>query len=118
MDFASQPVMNTFTMAESIRHESTEPISEAMVPSRMNGRRIVQFEAPTYLMISVSVRLDAADMRMVVPVSRMATTTITPASTAVTAVARLSTANTGSKIWRWSVTSSTPSLPESTSETT
>ena len=106
------------TETESIRHESTEPISEAMAPSRMNGRRIVQFEAPTYLMISVSVRLDAADIRMVVPVSRMATTTITPASTAVTAVARLSTANTGSKNWRWSVTSSTPSLPESTSETT
>lgn len=32
MDFASQPVMNTFTMVESIRHESTEPISEAMAP--------------------------------------------------------------------------------------
>ncbi len=57
-------------------------------------------------------------MRMVVLVSRIATMTITPASMAVAAVARLSTANTGSKIWRWSTTSSTPSRPDSTSETT
>ena len=92
--------MNTCTITDNITQESIEPIPEAMAPSKMKGRRIVQFEAPTYRMISVSVRLDAADMRIVVPVSRMATNTITPARTAVTAVARFRMANTGSKICR------------------
>ena len=69
-------------------------------------------------MISVSFFREAALSRIVVPVSRMATTTITAASTTVTTVARLSTAKIGSKICRWSTTSSTPVRPLSTSETT
>ena len=90
-------MINTFTNADKVTQESKEPTIDAIAPSRMNGSRMVQFEAPTKRMISVSVRRDAADMRIVVPVSIMATTTITAANAAVAMVARFSTANTGSK---------------------
>lgn len=93
-------MINTFTNADKVTQESKEPTIDAIAPSRMNGSRMVQFEAPTKRMISVSVRRDAADMRIVVPVSIMATTTITAANAAVAMVARFSTANTGSKICR------------------
>jgi len=84
----------------------------------MNGRRMVQLEAPTKRMISVSSLRDAADIRIVVPVSMIAAITMMTAKPPVATVARLSMANTGSKICRWSTTSSTPSRFESTSETT
>lgn len=98
--FDSQSVMNSFTMALNVPQASSEPISDANTPSNTNGRRMVQFEAPTSRMISVSFLREAALMRIVVPVSMMATRIITPASATVTAVARFSTEKTGSKILR------------------
>ena len=96
----SQSVMNTFTMPLNAPAASNDPRNEANTPSSTNGNRIVQLEAPTNRMISVSFLREAALIRIVVPVSMMATTIITAASTMVTAVARFSTENTGSKILR------------------
>ena len=61
---------------------------------------MVQFEAPTSRMISVSFLREAALMRIVVPSQHDGHQDHTPASATVTAVARFSTEKTGSKILR------------------
>ena len=88
---------NTLTNTESVAQDSSEPTNDAIAPSRMNGNRIVQFEAPTKRMISVSFFRVAALMRIVVAVSMMATTTMPPASTTVTTVARFNNDYTDAK---------------------
>ena len=92
--------MKTFTTALSAAQDKSDPRNEAQTPSNMNGNRIVQFEAPTSRIISVSFLRDAALIRIVVPVSMIATTIITAAITSVTTVALFNAENMGSKISR------------------
>ncbi len=81
----------------------------------MNGSWITIFDAPTRRMIPVSRRRLKAESRMVVAISRMAQTIITPATLTATRDAAFMTEKSRSRSWRWSITVSTPACEEKVS---
>ena len=83
-------------------------MTAAITPSRMKGSWITIFEAPTRRMIPVSRRRLKADSRIVVAISRMAQTIITPATLTATSDAVFMAEKSRSRSWRWSITVSTP----------
>ena len=118
MDLASQPSTMVFTPAHSAPTARSAPTSAARAPSSIKGSWIKRFDAPTSLIMPVSLDRLMADRRIVVEISRTAATAMTAARPPVIQEARFMTRNRGSRVSLWSTTRSTPSRPANCSATT